>query len=604
MANVGFKLGSQANANLMLTNPENYNITEGSFYLTSDTHRLYIGALPTKTDKDGIVTPTSTTPKLFPLNEGIETVANINYLPVFTAGTPEELAAIGTFYYVEDGNILCIYGGTKSGNGWIQVNANTDTNVEGLTCTVETSGENIANITVAVKDSSNKILSDEFKIKVGGGLKSSISDDTITIEGDTYKLGLTPDTTGKQYTVGLTSENTDNDTNIVLEAGDGINFTGVGDNGIKINADDTHNISSVKIENGFVPESADKEGFRVVIEENSRKKFETDNFNPAIKYGIDETDTVYFKDGVAKLEAYTAKEIQKILRELNAMHYRGTIGANGSIAQQLTYTQGLGLRIMDSSNQEVNVSIGDMFIVSQSIDNPQKTGASYAAGTILICNSTTGAEGTNGFIQSGDLYLEVIESTLDSDTTYTLSKNQDSNGIVLATKNAGDYGELQILTDDGLTASYDWSQGTADRPIGAITISHGTVNRVDSTAPENKEQISGQKFTIPVISSITTDERGHITNVHIQKYLVSDTLSKVSSVTNTTKSFVDNGTSVGSIGIEVATKTDTGAETVASDYVNIVSDTLKIGTDDTHSNTAGGSTMQYGLSINMVWGEF
>ena len=57
MANVGFKLGSQANANLMLTNPENYNITEGSFYLTSDTHRLYIGAVPTTTNRDGDVTP-------------------------------------------------------------------------------------------------------------------------------------------------------------------------------------------------------------------------------------------------------------------------------------------------------------------------------------------------------------------------------------------------------------------------------------------------------------------------------------------------------------------------------------------------------------------
>ena len=200
MANVGFKLGTQAKANQMMASPSEHPVETGSFYLTSDTHRLYIGALPTSTDKDsGEVTFTSQTAQLYPLNEGIITVKNLNSLPIFNPGTPEELAAIGSFYYVESGNILCIYGGTSSGNGWIQVNTNTDTNVNGVSYALTQDGNNKTIITFSLKDDEGKAFQDFFSIETKGSIVQRVETTeggaltkNIILEGDTYDLGLEP----------------------------------------------------------------------------------------------------------------------------------------------------------------------------------------------------------------------------------------------------------------------------------------------------------------------------------------------------------------------------------------------------------------------------
>lgn len=611
MANVGFKLGSQATANLMLTNPENYDVQAGHFYLTSDTHRLYIGALPTTTAADGTVTTKlDASPRLFPLNEGIVTVSDLNHLPVFTAGTPEELAAIGTFYYVEDGNILCIYGGTQGGNGWIQVNANTDTNIEGITYNLSTGGENKAVITLGLKDSQGKVIEDKISITVKGGLTSNIVGDDLEITGDTYTLLLEPaDETNTKFNIGLRSSNTENDTNVVLEAGDGVSLEQSG-NQLKISAEEANQITEVSVEKGYVPASADKEGFRVSLKTKKGAVLESSNFNPKIKYGINETDTVPFKDGVAVLEAYTAAEIQKILRELNAMHYMGTIGIGGSAAQQIVTYGNDELKIMKADNTELQVKIGDMFIVNQTIDNPLQVGANYPTGTILICNSKSGLENTTtGYIDSNQLYLESIESTLDSDTTYTLAKNSTGDGVILTTKNSGDYGELKLTTpgeepgDSGILLSYNWT-GSSDRPIGNISIQHAGIETKVESIQETVRQEGGKEFTIPVVKELKTDGLGHITEVLVQNYVVKDTLTHIKSIENTTHAYTENSVNVGVIRVKATTRTDEGAEKSAEDCVTIVSDTLAIGIDNTHASIQNGGTAEAGISINMVWGEF
>ena len=71
MANVGFKLGTQAKVDALLKTPGT-SVVEGCFYLTSDTHRLYIGQKATADD---------TNAQLFPVNEGVITVANVADLP-------------------------------------------------------------------------------------------------------------------------------------------------------------------------------------------------------------------------------------------------------------------------------------------------------------------------------------------------------------------------------------------------------------------------------------------------------------------------------------------------------------------------------------------
>ncbi len=90
MANLNLKFLRGLQASLPTTG------TDGYFYLTTDTHRLY-------TSVDG---------KVVPVNEGVVTVANI-------AALNDVAANAGDFFYATEENVLCVY----NGQGFIQINA-------------------------------------------------------------------------------------------------------------------------------------------------------------------------------------------------------------------------------------------------------------------------------------------------------------------------------------------------------------------------------------------------------------------------------------------------------------------------------------------------
>ena len=73
--------------------------TDGYFYLTTDTHRLF-------TSIDG---------KVVPVNEGVTTVENLNALTSVTG------ANAGEFFYCSQENILCVY----NGQTFVQINPDT-----------------------------------------------------------------------------------------------------------------------------------------------------------------------------------------------------------------------------------------------------------------------------------------------------------------------------------------------------------------------------------------------------------------------------------------------------------------------------------------------
>lgn len=114
-----FLSGLQDNLNGLISSG---GAVEGAFYLTTDTHRLYIGR--TVTAENGTSITAKTIP--IPVNEGITTVAN-------TTALYNSNANVGEFYYIEDGNILAVR--AKSGNGtgaeyWVQLNNDTDQTIE------------------------------------------------------------------------------------------------------------------------------------------------------------------------------------------------------------------------------------------------------------------------------------------------------------------------------------------------------------------------------------------------------------------------------------------------------------------------------------------
>lgn len=148
MANVSFKRGPAANLATA-----GFSAQDGVFYLTTDTHRLYVG-------QDS---------ELVDLNRYIKYVDTQNDLASSTS-------AVGDFAFVADGNMLLVY----TGSAWTQINAqdgNDVSRVSSITTPVVTSSaEGITvsfsvNQTITSKDSTSK--ADGEAIPVSFQIKAS-----------------------------------------------------------------------------------------------------------------------------------------------------------------------------------------------------------------------------------------------------------------------------------------------------------------------------------------------------------------------------------------------------------------------------------------------
>ena len=95
MANVKFLRGLQASL-------PTSNFTEGAFYLTTDTNRLYVA---------------QSSDNLALLNQTVRIVASETELN----GLDKTKLAKNDFCYISDKNVLAVYNGT----GWVQVNPDT-----------------------------------------------------------------------------------------------------------------------------------------------------------------------------------------------------------------------------------------------------------------------------------------------------------------------------------------------------------------------------------------------------------------------------------------------------------------------------------------------
>ena len=99
MANVKFLRGTQANLDTLINGNGN-RFTEGAFYLTTDTDRLYVA---------------QAADELVLLNSIVKHVPNVAALANVDA------SAVGDFYYADSENVLCV----RKAGGWQQINKNT-----------------------------------------------------------------------------------------------------------------------------------------------------------------------------------------------------------------------------------------------------------------------------------------------------------------------------------------------------------------------------------------------------------------------------------------------------------------------------------------------
>lgn len=595
MANVLFKQGTQASLDTIRSNK---TAIDGSFYLTNDTHRLYIG----RSNGDAV-----------PVNEGVNTVATLDDLPQITAANAPSY--VGQFYYVSGSNILCVYSASTQGGavkgGWVQINPNTDTHLSDLkiNITVE-NGVATVSTSITEADSANNGSADtttrNFKVQGAGGVTigateaSDGNNDVLTITGDQYSIAAgTANAAQKTVPIELTSDGGHN-SSVVLKGSENVTISKDG-TAIKFEATDTQLASATG--------ANETQGFSVTVTDSAGNS-EKATINPQIVVGGTQAtqQTVAFENGTATLPVYTKDELDSKLAGLDAMTYKGTVGATRNMSQI----------------QTAGVKIGDTYLLDDDIaaittSNGNKPAAK---GDMIVARGT---EGTDGNITAATLVWDIIPSGNDNytDTNYigkpTSGTGASGDGSYASKHYEGfklqdtieneSVGEVDFYAGDNINITGTaFTKGT-DIIGNKILISHADVaNSGGSAAPATKvissgsdtdfTQAPGTTFNVTAVTEVTRDGKGHVIGVKTKDLVLKDTQATIdkndyqaatatasgvttATITNTIHSVNENGDQVsnqaGTFGLAsstlalTVTNTGTGANpkstTVTADIV-------------------------------------
>lgn len=631
MANVGFKLGLQDTVNDLLALGTGAKVVEGSFYLTSDTHRLYIG------NADG---------SLSSVNEGVVTVANITDLP--SVNKNNQAAYVGRFYYVSNANILCVF----NGSGWAQIN--TDTEVRSVRFqTASTTADKEVTLTQSIQNwngTSNTTLREDQMVFEGKNgvhvtaVPGTVDKDNkrltlpkVVFEGDTYTLGTAAGTDGEVKVTLDSDKVNDNDSEIVFGTG---SYTGETDVNIQLERTSdgkivfkTKDTSNKKLE--ITPKTSTKDnpqyGFDVVLTDTHNADVAA-VLNPSVKYGTGGKVEARYENGSAVLNVYSMEEINETLRVLNAMTYRGTIGAEGTVAFSVTMnTSGdptKGCVVKDSAGKTVDVSIGDTFlVVGNTVKYNSKT---LSANTLLIARSTDGTEKADGIIDNSKLIFDVVASTVDIDTTYRIETStisdtthegakwqlydenakKEAGGVAIKVeKSAGNETGLSMTVKE---RTFINGKDSADGYFDTWEIKHGetafTLTDKDKFVPVEKAntRLPTMEYTTKVVTNVEVNASGHVTGFTLKEMPITDTNGQIVEMEQTASAYnpTDTNLHVGVFNTKITELFNTGKDKISQQNMAFTSTSLKIATGGDIATTAGGQTTAKSLSIDMVWGTF
>lgn len=567
---IKFKRGSLANLQSLNTAANRDQIEIGAFYLTIDegtnapeSARLFIGR-----EVDGVK-------KVVPVNQGIIKVDTVEALENNSVAGNFQT---GDFAYVESGNILAV----RQQNRWVQINNVTDHYLNSLGLAVTTSGDGVSVTTTGTVNGVGT-PSDSFTMVGAGGISVTGSGKAVTITGDEYELAA-GNVSNNAVTIGLSSDNNPNNGagSFDLEGGTNITLSKDGDSIIITGTD--HKASTVTGSN-------ETQGFGIVVGNTDTTSTTKGTIDPLISYLTSEdgqsTNTVHFANGTAALPVYSKDVIDSLMRGLNAMTYRGTVGATGSFAQSASAIGGSGLE----------VSVGDTFLLQGNKDTTYTvtiksgettTTATAYGGDLLVANSIgTPAEDANGHISTSNLYFDVVPSGDEKDTTYTLASI--TNGLQLNASTGGAVGSLVVNGSSADKIAVVESGTTAK----VLTVKHAeitTTTAAESTNPTIVQQ-DGNSQEFDVVTSLTDDGYGHITNVNTRTITVKDTNATLNSVVDT----VAAANNVATVTTAVNMTKSSGTGMTQSGSFKLGSDNLTISRDATDTSK---------VMANFVWESF
>lgn len=592
MANVLFKHGLQANLDTIRSN---LTAVEGTFYLTTDTHRLHVGRITDRKRANGAAQD-ATHCDAVPVNQGVNFVADINGLPTVTAATATQY--VGQFYYVSNKNILCVYSNSAvtsdtNHGGWVQINPNTDTHVDGISFTVTTDATtNTATITTSISNvnaegDAEDSISQSYSITGAGSVSVSGTGSALTITGDQYEIKTAADANKtNEVEVQLKSTSTKDDSSFSLVGGDHVTLTRENNGNVTIAAE-YNEIQSVDFKTGNgAASNPSNEGFYVKVKDQSATK--SDAINPIIAVGNDTNiaaNQVKFIDGTATLPVYSKDDIDTMLKGLDAMTFRG---------------------VVSSEPAKTDIANGDTFKVSTGFDvTIDGETVTLQPGDLLIA---TGTE-TNGVITSN--FKWQVVSSGDGDLV-TYIGQAITHGLKITEVSGGVKGDNvgQLTLKEGTAISLTDTVNTSSNG-NEITIAHANVTRNDPAAVNKLPEGQNVNDTVIVqaVTGVTTNAQGHVTGVTLGNWSLKDTNGSVGAVnadiatTSSTADTVTTYTSTVTTGVRSINSSgdESGYETGS---YQLKSSSLQISSTPATISTSKKVTTQAVMTVDMVWGTF
>lgn len=512
---VMFKLGPQTRI------PANGAAVNGTFYLTSDTHRLYIG------QGNNAV----------PINAGVTFCDNFAKLTAATTGETEQNLA-GRVFFLKDTNILCV----RSNGKWAQINS--DTKLESALAEVvkipDTSDGEGVRVTTQVVDSVGKAVQAPFSIKPKtGNVKVYAGED-----GKTVEIGVSDGATYDLTSAEIKKKKNENDpeSEEVTVEGASLVLTGSNSTTDKV---DIHGVGSVSISNTAngilatgteytlesVTTSAQDKGFNVAVGINNGGS-DNNTFFPQIKYGATPQTVDFIKDttdknnktGIATLDVYTKGEVDSLFSSADAMVFKDAVDAVAESSTSVTWLPS------SAENGWTYKYTGNIMAMSDAKKLNKRIDSSA------------------GWINSGDLFIasgnEVnnsltgdwkwIHVPAGDDERYSLGKNSKGVGVTLNVTGGltdATAGDLVFNKDNWITLTDAYADKTTTINIGHTLVTKDASTNVTVSSSNTSDQASAgpdgnTTLEIPVITP-TVDAAGHITSLSQITYKVIDSHNRL-----------------------------------------------------------------------------
>lgn len=541
---VKFKLGTQASLNTLKDSQKGWEV--GTFYLTSDSSRLYIGQAD----------------ELALLNKSVEIYDNLSTLKAKTT-----VSTKGDIAYCVTENVLAYYNGTT----WAQINPDDDTILTALTQVVSSVDKGVKITTGGTNSDAGKtITAADVTITGAKGAQVAMANNkALTITGDTYTLNVQEDA------------NTTNDIDLVL--GSALQD----DSTVHIKGGDNVTVTKIDKSNGIQIASKDTKLNGIILGLNKDGELQVGASDTAGTTGLLKTQKLgYFVDGSyygigsddetkrVDLPVYSKEQVDNLIKKLDGMTYRGTIGTSGT-----TFTMDASFNVLKGGTA-AEIHIGDMFLV-QGGNLTYATGKTASIGDLLIATAKDKKSETNGVLAIGDVEWTYVPSGDDTqiDTTYIFKAAGSTNSMTITSSNGGGVvGKIAFTKGDGIVIDSTDNGGSAPNQL-SVTIKHDTYDTTPTT--DGKPLTNGGTFD--VIDSVTYDN-GHITGINTKTIQTLEYKPGPDSATR------DDATNT----VTVAHTLQAGTSLVSDKNAKMVlkSNTLKL--------TASGST----VTADLVWGSF